>query len=68
VARFSRTKTIYVDIATGRLIPKKLAERRPPETWRAEEVEIEIEVENNTNFSERPSLKSPRSLPSQDDE
>ena len=51
MASFSRTKTIYIDIETGRLIPKKLADRRDPATYRKEEVDIDIEVQTHTNFS-----------------
>lgn len=68
MARFSRTKTIYVDLATGRLIPKKLALKRPPETWRAEEVEIDVEVEDNMNFSARPSANKNPGTPAKGDD
>lgn len=51
MASFSRTKTIYIDIETGRLIPQKLAARRDPATYREEKVEIDIEVQTHTNFS-----------------
>ncbi len=36
----AKTKTIYRDSGTGRIISKKTAERRNPRTWEKERVRI----------------------------
>ena len=63
MATFSQTKTIYVDIASGRLIPKKLADRRPPESYRVEEVAINIEVDDRELYGDQVNAKKPGSAP-----
>lgn len=63
MATFSQTKTIYVDIASGRLIPKKLADRRPPESYRVEEVAINIEVDDRDLYGEKVDAKKPCAAP-----
>lgn len=35
-----RTKVVYRDTRSGRLIPKKVAQERPPMSWREETIHL----------------------------
>ena len=54
-----RKKTVYKDVATGSLIPEKIAKLRDPATWVAEEIEIEVEVFDEETRSGEPPMWLP---------
>ena len=56
MARNVRKKLIYKDRATGKLIPKKLADQRDPSTWVEEEFILEVDDADDSVKAEPPLL------------
>ena len=47
MARGIRKKLIYRDVASGKLIPKKVAEQSDPSTWLEEELMVVVDQFND---------------------
>lgn len=49
MARGVRKKPVYRDVETGRLIPKKIADKRDPSTWVEEEFLVAVDRDGGSN-------------------